>query len=247
MARQRSWAIRCMHESSMHEHSSFVTLTYDVPNCPISLDYRDFQRFMYRLRKQHGPTRFFACGEYGETTRRPHFHALLFGRTWANRDPVGKDLYRSPDLERLWPHGFSSFGAVTYQSAAYVAGYALKKVTGAKAQDHYLTVDWRSGELVELQPEFAHMSLKPGIGYTWFSKYWQEVYGPRDGCVLQGGKLIPAPTYYDRLLSQLDDDRFQELTVERYNKSAIFADDNTPARLAVREIHAHSALKSRSL
>lgn len=134
------------------------------------------------------------CGEYGDENLRPHYHALLFGRTFDNAGRVSENVYRSTELEKLWPHGMSSFGPVTYQSAAYVARYALKKITGDKAKHWYTRIDPGTGELVECQPEFARMSLKPGIGKTWFEKYWREVYEARDGIVQQGGKQIPPPS-----------------------------------------------------
>ena len=202
---------------------------------------------MYRARRALGRVRFFMCGEYGDLNRRPHFHAILFGVTFPDRDPCGTGLFRSKTLEKLWPLGFSSFGNVTYQSAAYVAGYALKKITGPIAETHYQGIDWRSGELVTLTPEFGHMSLKPGIGASWFQKHWQDVYLARDGVVLQGGKKIPAPSYYDTLLSRLDDDLYQSKILERYNNSSAYAADNTPARLATRELAALCTLKSRQL
>lgn len=202
---------------------------------------------MYRLRRKLGPTRFFACGEYGEINKRPHFHALLFGRTFSDARPFGRDLYTSAVLSKLWPHGFSSFGAVTYQSAAYVAGYALKKVTGEKASSHYLGVDWRTGELCELTPEFGRMSLRPGIGYAWFQKYWREVYVARDGCVLHGGKTVPAPSYYDKLLSDLDHDLRDHKSISRYERALSFSHDTSKARLLTREICATAALKQRQL
>jgi len=230
----------------MHpDPSSFITLTYDDAHCPTSLNYKHFQVFMRGLRRKLGATRFFACGEYGEQTQRPHFHALLFGRTFP--DPVlqGTDLFTSQILSKLWPHGFSSFGNCTYQSAAYVAGYSLKKVSGPNADSHYLAIDWRTGELVERTPEFGRMSLKPGIGYTWFQKYWPEVYLARDGCVLKGGKMIPAPRYYDKLLQDLDFDLADSKSFERYTKAAAFADDNTRERLAVRETCAKARVSQR--
>ena len=184
LSKQRAWALRCLHEAQLHESNSFVTLTYDDDHVPVSLDYRHFQKFMYRLRKQLGPTRFFACGEYGELTNRPHFHAVLFGRTFSDGVPCGTNIKSSAALTKLWPYGFSSFGDLNYQSAAYVAGYALKKISGPSAQAHYQGVDWRTGELVDRTPELGRMSLRPGIGYAWFQKYWPEVYLARDGCVL---------------------------------------------------------------
>lgn len=237
LSRQRAWAIRCMHESSCHEVSSFVTLTYDDSHLVSpSLNYSDFQRFMYRLRRKLGPTRFFMCGEYGSLNWRPHFHALLFGRTFTDGVKCGKDIMSSSVLSSLWPFGFASFGNVTYQSAAYVAGYACKKVTGARAVEHYKRVDVATGEILQLRPEFGKMSLKPGIGYDWFRKYWKEVYLARDGVVLHGGRTVPAPRYYDKLLLDLESDLREYKDYERYVRSAKFIDDCTPDRLFSREL-----------
>ena len=219
----------------MHDVSSFVTLTYDDSHVEPSLKYRDFQRFMYRLRKRFGPTRFFMCGEYGSLNWRPHFHALLFGLGFPDRVLLGGDLYRSPALEKLWPFGFSTIGDVTFQSAGYVARYSLKKVTGDLADRHYSRVDLRTGECVRLVPEFGHMSLKPGIGFGWFQKYWRDVFAARDGCVVRG-RVVPPPKYYWKLLESVDPDRQEELELERYVNAGLFAEDTTPARLATREL-----------
>jgi len=225
-----------MHEASMHAVSSFVTLTYDDAHLSASLNYSDFQRFMYRVRKRFGPTRFFMCGEYGVQNWRPHFHALLFGLTFKDGQVIGTDLYRSRELELLWPYGYSSFGGVSMQSAGYVARYSLKKVTGDAASSHYSRVDSRTGEIVQLVPEFGHMSLKPGIGFEWFKKYWKDVFAARDGVVMPGGHVMPAPRYYWKLLESIDWDRREELELERYLTAGKFAEDTTAARLAVREL-----------
>jgi len=81
LVKRRSWAIRCMHEASLHNENSFLTLTYDDNHDKLSLDYSDFQSFIRRVRKKFGKVRFFMCGEYGDLTRRAHFHALFF---WPN-------------------------------------------------------------------------------------------------------------------------------------------------------------------
>ena len=217
----------------MHETNSFVTLTYDDEHYSPSLNYLDFQRFMYRLRQRVGRVRFFVCGEYGETTLRPHFHCIIFGYHFVDGVSCGKLIYSSKVLSELWPFGFSSFGALSYQSAAYVAGYCLKKLSG-----NYIpstVVDMRTGEFVDRVPELGHMSLKPGIGYTWFAKYWREVYGVRDGCVLKGGKQVPAPRYYDKCLQRLDPDLAEDKFFARYLNAERFLEDTTPARLKVRE------------
>ena len=220
----------------MYDVSSFVTLTYDDAHLPTTLIYSHFQKFMYRLRKRLGPTRFFMCGEYGDQNLRPHFHALLFGQGFPDRRPCGANLYRSPTLESLWTAGFSSVGDVTFQSAGYVARYSLKKVTGSRAGAHYSAVDVRTGEVVYREPEFGHMSLKPGIGFGWFQKYWRDVFAVRDGVVAPGGRLVPPPKYYFKLLESIDPDRVEELELERYVNAGHFAEDCTPARLVTREL-----------
>lgn len=235
LAKSRAWAIRCMHEAQMHETNSFITLTYEGKQFDPSLNYDDFQKFMYRVRRRLGPTRFFACGEYGEQTYRPHFHALLFGRSFSDSVKFSSELRRSPILEQLWPHGFSTIGEVTHQSAAYVARYTCKKITGDIADAYYRRVDLRTGAIVRVATEFGHMSTNPGLGHSWFEKYWKDVYLTRDGVVLQGGKTMPAPSYYDTLLEKLDCDLMDYKQYERYARSAKFVEDCSPQRLAVRE------------
>jgi len=224
-----------MHEAKMHECNSFVTLTYDDGFTYPGLVYRDFQLFMYRARKLLGPTRFFMSGEYGTKRLRPHFHALLFGQGFPDRKLIGDNLYRSPVLESLWRNGFSSVGDVTYSSAAYVAKYSLKKVSGPPARDHYLRFDRGTGEIVSVIPEFARMSLKPGIGYNWFMKYWKEVFLARDGIVIDG-REVPSPRYYFDLLDRMDGDLHDAVEFNRYVHSERFKDDCTPERLLSREI-----------
>lgn len=231
----RSWAIRCLHEAQLHKVNSFITLTYSDEHYHPSLKPKDFQLFMRRLRKQEGPTRFYACGEYGDETFRPHYHALLFGRTFDNAGPVTENTYRSHTLEKLWPYGHSSFGNVTLESAAYVARYALKKITGEKAQAWYSRIDHTTGELVQCTPEFSRMSLKPGIGKRWFEKYWREVYLGRDAIVRPGGKEIPPPKAYDRWLAEIDPLLKEEKDYDRFLNAQNFVQDNTHERLKVRE------------
>ena len=243
LVRARSWAIRCVHEASMHKENCFVTLTYDDDHYSPSLEYRDFQKFMYRIRTRLGKTRFFMCGEYGEQTLRPHFHALLFGRTFGDGVPCGESIYSSPTLTALWPYGFSSFGQVTRESAAYVARYSVGKVTGDMADTHYTRIDLRTGEFVRVCPEFGHMSLKPGIGARWFERYWREVYVPRDGVVRPGGFVAPPPRYYDKLLERIAPVLLDEKKARReFDSLAAFA-DNTRARLIDREECARAKMR----
>lgn len=238
MKRARNWAIRCVHESQCWNVNSFVTLTYDDSKLDYnpSLVYSDFQSFMRRLRKcKSNRVRFFACGEYGDLNQRPHFHALLFNCNFLDPSKIGESLFRSPELERLWPHGMSSFGDVTFQSAGYVARYSMKKRSGSMAAEHYRRVHLSTGEIVDVVPEFGRMSLKPGVGFPWFQRFWRDVYDARDGVVING-KVLPAPVYYDRMLDRLDSGLVSDKEFERYLNSEKFKDDCTPERLGVREI-----------
>lgn len=233
--KQRDWAIRCMHEARMWEENSFITLTYEGDKIDLSLNYEDFRRFLWRFRKKIGPVRYFVAGEYGELNQRPHWHALLFGRGFADKVKCGENLWRSPTLEKIWQHGFSTVGDVTIQSAMYATKYATKVVCGDAGDKHYSRVDLRTGEDIRVREEFAEMSRNPGIGFTWFLKNWKEVYEARDGVVLQGGKTVPAPKYYDDLLREMSDERREEKSLARYKSSARFLEDTSPRRLAVRE------------
>lgn len=101
----RQWAIRCLHEASLHEHNCFLTLTFDDEHLPKSesLDVRDLQLFMKRLRKEYGKgIRFYACGEYGEKYYRPHYHLCLFNHDFHDKYlwkmSNDKPLYRSKSL-----------------------------------------------------------------------------------------------------------------------------------------------------
>jgi len=194
LERSRQWAIRCVHEASLYENNCFITLTYNEENLndKSTLVKADFQKFMKRLRKKYGNNiRFFHCGEYGEKNQRPHYHACLFNfdfqdkELWSIRDNV--KLYRSQTLQELWPFGFSTIGEVTFESAAYVARYIMKKINGDKAKEHY------QGK----QPEYTTMSRRPGIGKEWLNKYSSDVY-PNDKIVVRNDLICKPPKYYDQ-------------------------------------------------
>lgn len=238
LERSRQWAMRCLHEASLHERKSFVTLTYDDLHLPKrgQLEYADFQKFMKRLRKQKGQARFYMCGEYGPLNWRPHFHACLFGVDFDDKEhwstmASGAELYRSAELERLWPFGFASVGDVTFESAAYVARYCVQKVTGKNAKYHYARVD-EEGEY-QLNPEFNHMSLKPGIGAEFYKKWKSDMY-PHDYVIVNGKEMKP-PKYYDKMFKADDPDAFEEMQWMREMQGRGAWEDNIPARLMVKE------------
>lgn len=244
----RQWAIRCMHEKRMHSASAFLTLTYDNEHLPAggTLVKRDLQLFMKRLRKQFGNgVRFFACGEYGEKSLRPHYHVLLLSADFMDRRPVNtrsaNPYYTSPLLSKLWTSGSHIIGNVDFESAAYVARYCTKKITGPKAADHY-----RGRE-----PEFLVMSRRPGIGTGYLEKFKSELYA-HDNCIVNGAESS-LPRFYDTKYASLSDTceaRLAVLKIARRRK--IDRSEQTGGmngRLRTRELVARAKLsqKGRSI
>lgn len=249
LERSRQWAMRCLHEASLYEANCFITLTYSDECCPAdgSLDVRHWQKFMKRLRKRFGANiRFFHCGEYGDKTRRPHYHACLFNFDFPDKvlfkvTKSGHKLYNSKILSDLWPFGYAVIGGVSFESAAYVARYIVKKVTGDGAVSHYERIDPETGEIFTLRPEYTTQSRRPGIASAWFKKFKSDVY-PSDFVVVRGVKMRP-PKFYDGQFELIDLKRFRRIKGKRKRKAAVHAADNTPDRLRVRERVQHARLK----
>lgn len=249
--RSREWAVRCYHEAQLYDQSCFITLTYNDDYLPSngSLYHRHFQLFMKRFRKAHGRVRFFMSGEYGEENNRPHYHACIFGFNFIEHDPgchvirikkvKGKDipLWRSPFLDKLWserqedgsylPLGFASVGAVTFTSAAYVARYVMKKVTGEASESHY------GGRTPEYSRASTGFREAGGIGLKWIERYWREVY-PAD-TVICDGRNVKVPGYYDRWMEANQPEVFEKVKRKRELYSASQKENRTPDRLRVRK------------
>lgn len=247
LEKSRQWATRCLHESTLHNENSFITLTYDDEHLPWdhSLNIEHFQKFMRRLRKAIAPKkiRFYHSGEYGKATpdndfiARPHYHALIFGHNFSDRtlwtEREGICLYTSADLDDLWNMGITSVGDVTFESAAYVARYIMKKINGAKADDHYTRTDHATGEIIKLQPEYSTMSRRSGIGANWFNSFKSDAY-PSDKISVRGSIQKP-PKYYDYLYNLDSPYDMERIKQERKKSMRKHLKDNTPDRLAVRE------------
>lgn len=239
LERSRIWAMRCLHEASLYDNNCFITLTFNDDYVMPSLDKSIFQKFMKRLRRMFPDARirYFMCGEYGDKLSRPHYHACLFGFDfpdrvlWSVRDNVR--LYRSSILEKLWcdpkngnSFGFSTVGDVSFESAAYVARYCMKKVTGEKADAHY------NGR----QSEYITMSRRPGIGLAWLKKFYKDVY-PSDEVVIRGNVKCKPARYYDEKFGEMsltNEKVIAKLKLMRKKKAAE-SPDNSIRRLQDRE------------
>lgn len=230
-----------MHEASLWPSSVFATFTYDEEHLPRdgSLDVSEFQRFMKRLRRVRSQRiRFFHCGEYGERLGRPHYHALLFNLDFPDKVPWDSSTFQSAELEKIWGLGRCILGAVTFESAAYVARYCMKKITGTDADEHYTRVNTRTGEIVRVAEEYATMSRRPGIGRAWFEQYADEVF-PRDSVYVRGYDAKP-PRAYQKWLAEVDP--LADLEVRAARAREADPSNATEERLRVREVCAEARL-----
>lgn len=240
LERSRQWAIRCMHEKRLHDSNVFLTLTYDNEHLPVdgTLVKRHLVLFMKRLRKLKGAgVRFYACGEYGEQTRRPHYHLLLFNcdfgdKVFYKNAKRGERLYTSESVRSLWPFGFNVLGSVDFDSCAYVARYIMAKRNGELAESHYSWVDV-DGCVHSILPEFTVMSRRPGIGYEWFNRYGEHAFA-LDSVVMNGREMRP-PRYYDTKYELIDAPGLASIKEKRRAKALEHRFDNTPDRRRVRE------------
>lgn len=254
LEKARQWGVRCLHEKKMWRHNSYVTLTYSDEYLPDggTLVLRDLQLFMKRLRKarnssRSNPLRFFAGGEYGEENKRPHYHLLLFNCGFPDMRQIGTNkrgepLYQSKELAELWFQGFNTIGEVTFDSAVYCAKYALKKVTGEGASEHYSVYD-EDGIVYERKPEFAVMSRRPGIGKLYYEKYGQEVRD-HDSVIINGREVRP-PRFYDVQSEAVDPIRLDAHKRKRKRMAVLNKADNTKERLRVKEVLMLAAAKKK--
>lgn len=130
------WSFRLTEQQKVSNSSWFITLTYDTDNVPITksgfmdLQKRDLQLFFKRLRKAHEEQlrvlqtgigipisrlslKYYACGEYGGRTRRPHYHIILFN--------ASIEL-----IQTAWDKGQVHYGQVTGASIGYTLKYISK-------------------------------------------------------------------------------------------------------------------------
>lgn len=188
--KRTEWAMRMQHELDSYERSSFVTLTYQDKNVPENMSLRKdhLQKFFKRLRKslqkQDRKIRYFACGEYGDKTERPHYHAIIFGLGLQKED---KQLIIDSWNYTDWSVPVikqKAFGLVEFESIQYVAQYIDKKLTGDLAEKEY----YEKGR----EPVFRIMSL--GIGKKWMYDNADQLRSNLHTSIR--GKKMSLPRYY---------------------------------------------------
>jgi len=243
----RQWAVRITHEAQLHEYNSFVTLTYNDEHLPMfgSLNYKgDMQRFWKRLRKQIGKLSYFAVGEYGDNTQRPHYHACIFGHAFTENRTVLREsptmLWTNPQLENAWGLGNVSVGALTYQTAQYTASYVTKKL---ESKRRYTRVEPLTGELIDVEQPRAYMSLNPAIARGWLEKYGKQVYD-HDRVIVNGQEMKP-PKYYDQWLGKQDEKKLEKIKDKRRKQTKKMSPEQNRAR--ARNAHARAKTRKKSI
>lgn len=252
--RSREWATRIIHEMKFHDQSWFATVTYDDAHLPPGGDLRlrDLQKFIKRLRrgsKKFGmkPHRFryFACGEYGTQTMRPHYHVVFFGLRLVDlkcvSKKVGREKYTSASVDRCWTdkHGKSK-GGITIELmsdafAFYVGKYVSEQVSydnDRKNHVQFSPYEWRSvdGVVVRRARPFSCQSRRPGIGAAFLEKYLSQLVS--HGSVrLRNGKLVGIPRFYLRRIKEQFPDAYEKFKRDWSRARFLTRDNRTPEAL----------------
>lgn len=231
---KKAWTDRLLIESQRHDESWFVTLTYDDEHLPMcflpdengiipdepTLQKRDLQLFFKNLRSRCGTKSYkelygerhlmyYASGEYGDSSKRPHYHAIIFGlhvpdlKEWKRRN--GFVYYSSDWLSDVWENrGFVSLAKVNRETIAYTCRYVMKK---AFDDDAASFIDRG------LEPEFHVMSKRPSIARTFFDEKVSgslENYYVNKIHYLTGPDAEPVsyniPRYFDMLIEKENSD-----------------------------------------
>lgn len=190
-----------------------------------SLKPKDLTDFLKRLRehwkRKHNidKIRFFGCGEYGGQTQRPHYHLCVMGLPITKNmlqhykyNKMGQEIYICEEVEKIWGKGYAPIGSVTWESAAYVARYMLKKQKGPSAKDFY----GRQGKL----PEFTRMSRRPGLAHDYYTQNRDKIY-KNDEIILMGKKArtVKPPKYYDTLFDLDNPEEYKKIKEERERRA----------------------------
>jgi len=213
--KRQEWSTRMLHELDDHENSIFITLTYDEEHNTGSLDIKAFQRFFKRLRKNLGERkiRYFACGEYGDKTQRPHYHAIIFGMSLQLDD---QQLVRDS-----WSQGHVEFGIAEPASIRYVAQYIDKKLSGINGYEEY--------QAQNREPVFRISSL--GLGRNFCDKNAEQII--QQMCLTVNGTKQSIPRYYLNRLGINTDSLKDEAYKKGYEDGSKYTDRIWQRRISI--------------
>lgn len=207
MQKRKEWSLRMKHEMEDWDDSIFITLTYSDQYLPDhnSLRKKDLQLFFKRLRRDLNGRRikYFACGEYGDNTDRPHYHAIIFGLSLS---PADKKIIMDNWNYCDWSVDSireKSFGLAEPDSINYVAQYIDKKFTGEKAQEEYVRKN--------RDPVFRILSL--GIGSSYVDSNSDQL--KEQLCCEHRGAKHGLPRYYIKRLALSGSEAIKAKALER--------------------------------
>lgn len=182
--KRSDWALRLHYEGKLHLTKRFVTLTYADPHLVWrhkhpQLCKRHVQLWLKRIR-HYGKVRYYAVGEYGSKTLRPHYHVILFGE-------VPESV-----LQSEWPHGHVHVGNVNQASIMYCLGY-LVCAKGVQVLHNRVA-------------PFSLMSRRPGLGANYLTAAMQEWHKAdrRNYSVVDGEKRHLPRYYKEKIFSKID-------------------------------------------
>lgn len=244
----RQWAVRIYHESASFQRNSFLTLSYADEHLPPnnSLNYEHLNAFTKRLKitiQRHFDVtiKYYAVGEYGDRSTRPHYHAIIFGHDFTEDRRMVRDgpkpLWTNPLLEQQWGHGIVSVGALNFATARYTASYLLKKL---RSKQKYVYTDEETGELIALEQPRAFMSRN--IGKDWWNTYQHQV-SAHDHIIIEGRRQKP-PKAYDRWLSERSEIAGEMIKEQRMKHATKLTPEQNRAR--ARNARARAERKSKS-
>lgn len=221
----RQWAFRIMKEAEQHEDNWFITFTYDddhiTQNMMLDKDViSDFNKRLkiYLSRKGlKSDFRFYAVGEYGGKTARPHYHVIYFGLSipdlkFVCKSKEGNFIFDSQFIKHIWKNGFITIEGVTVGSACYVARYCDKKKKNRLNKS-------QKEEMIKkgIVPEFARMSNRPGIGGAYMEQALERF---QEGKFVEfiAGKSFSYPLYYNRKIKEILSDSDILKQYEEYSR-----------------------------
>lgn len=219
--KSNEWASRLMLEKKSYDKACFITLTYNDDYNDQDLHIDHVQKFIKRLRKRIDPIKikYFACGEYGSRTIRPHYHAIIFGYDFPDRRSTPKKgFYNSKELSELWNVGFHTITDVTYDSCKYVAKYMQKAFFSSfnldAMSEHPYEQIHCSRKFIRayygIEPPFVLMSKK--LGYD----NWLKTADIRTDKIYINGYFVKTPRYFlDRYKNENDPFLVDELREKR--------------------------------
>lgn len=221
--RVSAWSFRLLQQLNVSESAHFLTLTYDTKYVPINhsgqlcLQKRDLQLFFKRLRKASIsnvlPIKYYAVGEYGCISKRPHYHCILFNAKLELIQPA-------------WSLGHIYYGSVNGGSI----GYCLK----------YMQKQKRLRNPNGIQKEFSLMSKGLGISYLSqpIANWHVADLVNRMYCNLLDGKKIAMPRYYK---DKLYYDNERSAITEAFSQIAHEKQSEKISKQTLREFRAEQA------